>query len=257
LQNELRFISTFQLSIKVDQDAEGRLIFRGGEYGLLITKEEASECFNMVMQNIPIEEIIKTIEIQALYNSSTDEFGGTEGNGLCGILAIAETIYPQLNSSRVIGSREGRDNIAELMENTILPSIRKYTKLDDLEGMVYSEQTIEYLEQITTLLRGTLDTEVDRDRWMRATSVATVVQTSPIETAYWKGIGIQRWIALDSWSWSAAKKTKQTILVLETVLRPGTRHIVFLNSHFFNIEEIGYNILQYLKTYSLKWLMQW
>jgi hypothetical protein len=83
---------------------------------------------------------------------------------------------------------------------------------------------------------------------MRAISVATVVQTSPIETAYWKGIGIQRWIALDSWSWSAAMKTKQTILVLETVLRPSTRHIVFLNSHFFNTEEIGYNTFKNLFT---------
>ncbi len=38
---------------------------------------------------------------------------------------------------------------------------------------------------------------------------------------------------------SVAKETKQTIEALEMVLKTGTRHIAFLNSHFFNVEEIG------------------
>lgn len=46
----------------------------------------------MVMHNQPIKGIIDSIDIQALYNSSIDEFGGTGGNGLYAILAFAGTI---------------------------------------------------------------------------------------------------------------------------------------------------------------------
>jgi hypothetical protein len=33
----------------------------------------------------------------------------------------------------------------------------------------------------------------------------------------------------------------QTVKLFQTVLRPSTRHIAFLNSHYFNLENIGPN----------------
>jgi hypothetical protein len=104
--------------------------------------------------------------------------------------------------------------------------------------MYYKEHTTEYLEQIVSLLRETMDTEVERERWMYASSSATVIQASPSEAAFWQGIGIDRWIALYLWSRSAEKDPRQTVNTLQTVLRPSTRHIVSLNSHCFNIEDI-------------------
>jgi hypothetical protein len=52
----------------------------------------------MAVQNRTIEEITELLEFEALYNSSTEEFAKTEGEGLCAILAIVGTIKPQLNS---------------------------------------------------------------------------------------------------------------------------------------------------------------
>jgi hypothetical protein len=86
-----------------------------------------------------------------------------------------------------------------------------------------------------------MDTEVERGRWMYASGAAAVIQASPSEAAYWQGIGIDRWIALKLWSRSAEKDPRQTVHTIQTVLRPCTRHIAFLNSHYFNIEDIGPN----------------
>jgi hypothetical protein len=85
-------------------------------------------------------------------------------------------------------------------------------------------------------------TEVDRDMWMYATSVATIVQALSNEVAYWSGIGVDRWIALNTWSRSATGEARQTIKTLHKLLKPDTRHIALLNSHFFNIEKIEVNI---------------
>ncbi len=76
---------------------------------------------------------------------------------------------------------------------------------------------------------------------MYASSSATVIQASPSEAAFWHGIGIDRWIALYIWSRSAEKDSRQTAKTIQTVLRPCTRHIVSLNSHCFNIEDIRPN----------------
>jgi hypothetical protein len=76
---------------------------------------------------------------------------------------------------------------------------------------------------------------------MYASGAVTVIQASPNIAAYWQGIGIDRWIALNLWSWSAEKESRQTAKTLQTVLGPSTRHIAFLNSHCFNIKDIGPN----------------
>jgi hypothetical protein len=200
----------------------------------------------MVAQNQTLEEIAELLEFEALYNSSTEEFRRTEGEGLCCILALVGTINPQLNSYTEIRARGGRNGMAELIEKIMIPSTRKYTLPEDthidqaaLERMEYRNHTIEYLEQTALLLRETMDTEVDREKWMYSSSVATVVQAAPYEAAFWKGIGIDRWIALKLWSGSAGKVTKQTIKTVQTVLRSTTRHIASLNSHCFNLENIG------------------
>jgi hypothetical protein len=86
-EEKWKFLSIIASSIRIDQDGIDRLIFRSGDYGVLITKEEVNRCVTMVAQNRTIEEIAEIIEVEALYNSSTEEFGGTEEKGLCGILA--------------------------------------------------------------------------------------------------------------------------------------------------------------------------
>ncbi len=84
-----------------------------------------------------------------------------------------------------------------------------------------------------------MDTEVERGRWMYASSTATVIQASPYEAAFWQGIGVDRWIALKLWSRSAEKDPKQTVKIVQTVLRSITRYVASLNSHCFNPENIG------------------
>jgi hypothetical protein len=70
-------------------------------------------------------------------------------------------------------------------------------------------------------------TEVDYDRWIYATGVATVVQALSNEVAYWQGIiGVYRWVALNTWSCSAAGEVRQTLKPLQKILYTGTRHIV-------------------------------
>ena len=86
-----------------------------------------------------------------------------------------------------------------------------------------------------------MDTEVERGRWMYTSGTATVIQASPYEAAFWQGIGVDRWIALKLWSRSAAKDPKQTVKIVQMVLRSTTRHIASLNSHCFNPENIGPN----------------
>lgn len=81
---------------------------------------------------------------------------------------------------------------------------------------------------------------------MYATGVATVVQALSTEATYWERIGLHRWVALNMWSRTPAAETKQTIEVLQAVLRPGMRHIAFLNAHFFNIEDIEANLYKNL-----------
>ncbi len=80
-EDEWRFLRILSTWIRVDQDGNGRLIFRSGDYGVLITKEEVTRCVTMVAQNRTMEEIAELIEFEVLYNSSTEEFGGTEGKG--------------------------------------------------------------------------------------------------------------------------------------------------------------------------------
>lgn len=88
-------------------------------------------------------------------------------------------------------SRRGRNDIADVIENILIPAIQEYQQPTDFhvnpraqEHIVHRDHTIEYLVEIASLLRGTLDTNVDRDQWMYATEVATVVQASPSETVY-------------------------------------------------------------------------
>jgi hypothetical protein len=75
-----RFIHTLSPSIRVDEDDNGSLLFRRGDYGLMITKEEVVKCLNMVMQSKTIEEINESIEVQALYNSNIEE-SSSKGSG--------------------------------------------------------------------------------------------------------------------------------------------------------------------------------
>ncbi len=74
---------------------------------------------------------------------------------------------------------------------------------------------------------------------MYATGVATVVQALSNEVAYISAEN--RWVALNTWSCSAPGEARHTIKILQKILRSGTRHKVFLNSHFFNIEDIEVN----------------
>ncbi len=120
-------------------------------------------------------------------------------------------------------------------------TLPEYTHIDQgaQERMYYKEYTSEYLEQTVSLLRQTMDTAVERGRWMYSSSTATVIQASPNEAAFWQGIGVDRWIALKLWSQPAEKDPKQTVKTVQTVLRPTTRHVASLNSHCFNLENIG------------------
>jgi hypothetical protein len=244
-EEEWNFLRTLAPWIKVDQDEYGRLVFRSGDYGVLFTKEEVNKFINMVAQNKTMEEIAGLLEFEALYNSSTEEFGKTEGEGLCAILALVGTIKPQLNSYSEIRTRRGRNDIADIIEKDMIPSTKTYTLPEGThidqgaqERMEYKDHTIEYLEQTVILLRETMDTEVERERWMYASSSATVIQASPYEAAFWQGIGVDRWISLYLWSRSAEKDPRQTVKAIQNVLRPCTRHIVSLNSHCFNIGDI-------------------
>ncbi len=242
----MKFLSILSPWIKVDQDEFGRLLFRSGDYGVLITKEEVIKCVTTAAQNRTMEEIAELLEFQALYNSSTEEFRKTEGEGLCAILALVGTINPQLNSYTKIRTRGGRNDIADVIEKVLIPSTQKYTLPEDThidqgaqERMYYKKHTIEHLEQTVSLLRQTMNTEVERGRWMYASSTATVIQAYSSEAAFWQGLGIDRWIALYLWSRSAEKDLRQTVKTIQTVLRSCTRHIVSLNSHCcFNIEDI-------------------
>jgi hypothetical protein len=64
-QEEWKFLRILAPGIRVDQDGNGRLIFRRGDYGLVMTKEEAIKCVNMVVPNRSVEENINGIEFQA------------------------------------------------------------------------------------------------------------------------------------------------------------------------------------------------
>lgn len=48
-EKEWRFIHTLSPSIRVDEDDNGSLLFRRGDHGILITKEELFKCINMVI----------------------------------------------------------------------------------------------------------------------------------------------------------------------------------------------------------------
>jgi hypothetical protein len=82
----------------LDRDEYGSLIFRRGDYGILITKEEAFKNVKMVTQKIvPLR--ISEIQLNSKpYTTHRLKDRGTEGKGLCEILALAGTIVPQLNS---------------------------------------------------------------------------------------------------------------------------------------------------------------
>lgn len=82
----------------------------------------------MVIGSRTTEMINEYIKLQALYHSSTEEIGRTEGKGFCSILlALAGIIDPQLNSRRVIKLRkEGRDDIANVIDTIMIPSTQKY-----------------------------------------------------------------------------------------------------------------------------------
>ncbi len=75
-----------------------------------------------------------------------------------------------------------------------LDVLQYHTQIDPgaQERMYYKDHTIEYLVQTVSLLRETMDTEVERGRWMNSSSTATVIQASPSEVAYWQGIGVDR-----------------------------------------------------------------
>jgi hypothetical protein len=81
----------------------------------------------MAAQNRAMEEIMELLEFEALYNSSTEEFGKPEGEGLCAILALVGTINMQLNSYTKIRTRKGRNDIADVIEKVLIPSTQKYT----------------------------------------------------------------------------------------------------------------------------------
>jgi hypothetical protein len=215
---EWKFIPMLPPGIRIDQNSDGRLIFRRGDYGVLVTKEEVSKCVAMVVQNRSIEEIADVIEIEILYNSSVENLVEQKGKD-CAELALLGTISPQLNSYRGMQTRGGRDEITDVIEKVMIPSTQKYTPPEKFyinqraqERMVHRDHTIEYLEQTVSSLRGTMDTEVDQERWMYATGAETVVEASPNVVAYWQGIGIYRWIALKLWSWSAARETRETYI---------------------------------------------
>ncbi len=88
---------------RVDRDEYGSMIFRRGDYGILITKEEAFKYVTIITENSFTEDIRDSIEFEALYNSSAEEDQGTEGKGLHEILALAGTIVPQLlENNRII-----------------------------------------------------------------------------------------------------------------------------------------------------------
>jgi hypothetical protein len=108
------------------------------------------EYVNMVTENSFIENFSESIECQALYNSSIEEAQRTEGEGLCGILALAGIIVPHLNSWSVIQSSKGRRDIADVIDNIMLPSIQNYIQPVDhhtnqrvVDHLVHRDHTTE------------------------------------------------------------------------------------------------------------------
>lgn len=247
-EDEWRFIQTLSPSIKVDEDEEGSLLFRRNDYGIRISNEEMKRLVELILQDRTIEEINETIEVQALYKSTTEESDGTEGQGLCAILALVGTLNPQLNSHRAINSNKGRNEIANVIEEILIPSVQEYNQPNEfeinpraLDHEVHRTHTNEYLMEIASILRSTSVTHVDQEQWMYATGVGTVVQAMPSEVLYWQSIGDGSWLSLNLWSCAATEIRQQTIRTLQTILQSNTGHIAYYKSHFFNIKDIGVN----------------
>lgn len=69
-KDEWQFIQALAPNIRVDEDEDGRLLFRRYDHGLLITREEMIKCIELVQQARTIQDINERIEVQALYRSS-------------------------------------------------------------------------------------------------------------------------------------------------------------------------------------------
>lgn len=110
----------------------------------------------------------------------------------------------QLNSKDTIKSTKGRETIADLIENILIPSVKEYQQPHDFrinskspEHEVNRDHTINLLVTISSLLRDSLDTYVEEDEWMYATGVGTIKHPIPSEVIYMQEIGDGNWLSLD------------------------------------------------------------
>lgn len=67
-------------------------------------------------------EIYHKFKIQALYKYSDAEMEGTDGQKLCSILEFVGALNPQLNSVDALKDIQRREEIANAIENTLIPS---------------------------------------------------------------------------------------------------------------------------------------
>jgi hypothetical protein len=124
----LRFIQLLAPNINVDADENNKVLFRRNDYGLALTYEELERCITMVSESRSMEDIFNEIRIQAMYRHCNEEFKGTEGSGFCSILAMVGTLSPQLNSTDIMNNKQRREEIANAIEDILIPSVRDYSQ---------------------------------------------------------------------------------------------------------------------------------
>ena len=179
---ELDFVQLLAPNINVDADECGNILFRRNAYGLMITRHELTKCIKLVTEQWTMADIYQEIKVQALYNSTDAEMRGTDGLGFCSILAIVSTLNPQLNSTDAMNNTKQREEIANSIENILIPAVREYIQPEDFrintrahEHEVYKDHTMEHLTDMMTLIRNTTNTYVEQDQWMYVVEVGIVI----------------------------------------------------------------------------------
>ncbi len=229
----------------MDADENGKVLFRRNDYGLAITRDELTRCIIMVTESRSMADIFNSIQVQALYRHNTEEFKRTDGSGFCSILSIVGTLSPHLNTNDIMNNIQLREEIANAIEDILIPSVKDYLQPTDYrinknahEHEVYRDHTMEHLTRMTSIIRNTAKTYVEEEQWMYVAEVGIVIQAMPIEVTYWEEIRSNNWMTLNLWSSISTEKREQTVSTLQQILKPNTNHIAYAKSHFFNLKEI-------------------
>jgi hypothetical protein len=137
-------------------------------------------------------------------------------------LALVGALSPHLNSREAMKTEKGRKEIADIIEEILIPSVSTYIQPDDCqvnlrahEHAIYKDHLIEHLTNMVAILKHTTTREVDDEQWMYAAEVGIVVQAMPTEVTYWQEILSGEWLALHLWSSVTTETKKQTIQTLQ------------------------------------------